>query len=253
MDKENNSTISSDIEFDDEIYVKHKNNGVLPKIRNCAIFSCFFITTIVFAFIVVTKLRSNSTVKVSTAATNDARENIDKLDNIKQNNSSDKLDSIDSLNNDWNRQYYEDYEKNKVLDKNEKFISPVNGKIIKNFSKEQLVYSNTMEDYRTHKGIDIGTSLGSPVKATRYGVVEKVFENDEKGVTVIISHQGNIKSLYSNLQDLKFISVGSSVNQGEIIGGVGNTSLFECSDPPHLHFEIIENNESVDPNKFINF
>ena len=130
---------------------------------------------------------------------------------------------------------------------------PVAGKIIKGFSKDDLVFSLTMNDWRVHRGIDIETVIGAPVKAIRYGTVENVFEDEENGITVVISHPGDLKSVYSNLQNLNFIEVGRKVKEGDIIGGIGESSVFECADPPHLHFEITEKNQQKDPIDYITF
>jgi murein DD-endopeptidase MepM/ murein hydrolase activator NlpD len=127
------------------------------------------------------------------------------------------------------------------------FARPLEGKILKDFSAGELVYSKTMDDWRTHDGVDIEASLGAPVKAAEAGVVEKVFDDDELGVTVIIKHSDEFSSIYSNLQDINFISPGKTVKKGDIIGGVGATSSLESLDAPHLHFSIVKNGEMQNP------
>ena len=49
----------------------------------------------------------------------------------------------------------------------------------------------------------------------------------------------------------EFVSVGEKVSQGQTIGTVGNTAIFEIADETHLHFEITKDGEDVDPNIYI--
>ena len=49
------------------------------------------------------------------------------------------------------------------------------------------------------------------------------------------------------------VEIGDVVTQGQIIGGVGSTGLFESLEPAHLHFEMIQDGSYVNPNKFIRF
>lgn len=88
-----------------------------------------------------------------------------------------------------------------------------------------------------HNGIDIGATPGTPVVASANGTV--IFAkiggyNGGYGNMIIISHDGGVQTLYSHLREVN-VSVGQSVTQGQIIGGVGNTGR---STGPHLHFEV---------------
>ncbi|KYO65376.1 M23 family metallopeptidase [Thermovenabulum gondwanense] len=128
---------------------------------------------------------------------------------------------------------------------------PVTGKIVTEFSKDTLVYSKTLNQWCAHKGVDIQADLGTPVKAALAGTVVEVKTNDPAlGVVVVIDHGNGVKTLYGNLMSDKLVKKGMKVKKGDIIGGVGNTAPYESEDPPHLHFEVIKNNESIDPQQF---
>ncbi len=129
--------------------------------------------------------------------------------------------------------------------------SPCTGKISREHSPDKLIYSKTTDDWRTHSGIDISAKNGEVVEAAADGVVEEVYEDEKLGITVVIGHSGNIKTLYSNLQDLSFIEVGRRVAKGDTIGAVGDSAIIEKKDKSHLHFEVIYNNESQDPSEYI--
>ncbi|MBQ2890624.1 MAG: M23 family metallopeptidase [Clostridia bacterium] len=130
-------------------------------------------------------------------------------------------------------------------------IFPVKGDIIKEHSPDELLYYESMGDWRTHNGIDIAGDKGAIVFTAADGVVEEVFEDDRLGIVVVIGHEGNIKTLYGNLADKKFIEVGRKVSKGDAVGSIGNSSVLEGEDKSHLHFEVTKNGETQNPSQYI--
>lgn len=131
------------------------------------------------------------------------------------------------------------------------FVKPVEGEITKEFAKDKLVYSNTLEEWTTHLGIDIKAAKTTVVKASEAGTVKSIKTDPRYGLSVIIEHQEGYETLYSNLLTSEFVQVGEQVKQGQSIGTVGNTATFEVVDEPHLHFEITKNGEQIDPSTLI--
>jgi len=133
------------------------------------------------------------------------------------------------------------------------YVKPVNGYISKEFSPDELIYSPTMYDYRTHSGIDITGDLGAQVKAFAAGKVTKVYDDPLMGKTVIIDHGDGITSCYMNLYETipPNITVGASINVGEVIGGVGESAICEVAEVPHLHFEIRKAGIPQDPSIYL--
>ena len=129
------------------------------------------------------------------------------------------------------------------------YTLPVAGGITKAFSHDVLVYSRTMNDYRVHNGVDLSAQVGTPVKAFTRGVVTEIYEDPLMGQTVVLDHGNGIISTYQNLSSSlpEGISVGVTVQEGQVIAGVGETVLIECAEEPHLHFEITVNGNYVDP------
>jgi murein DD-endopeptidase MepM/ murein hydrolase activator NlpD len=106
-----------------------------------------------------------------------------------------------------------------------------------------------MEDYRVHCGIDIGADAGTAVMAAADGEISKVYYDPMMGQTVEITHVGGYTTIYKNLQT-KLPSgtlEGAKVSAGDTIGYVGDTALVEISESPHLHFEIIKDEEYTNP------
>ncbi len=136
-----------------------------------------------------------------------------------------------------------------------KFINPVKSEnmTLKNpFSMDKLIYSVTLDQYMTHCGIDIEAPEDSQVVAACDGTVTSVYEDDRFGTSIEITNKDNLKTVYSNLSTAEMVEVGDVISQGQIIGGVGSTGLFELLEPAHLHFEIIKDGSYVDPCNYIN-
>lgn len=128
------------------------------------------------------------------------------------------------------------------------FVSPVVGEVMKGHSLEVPVFSDTLQEWRVHTGIDISADEGSQVYASERGVVTKVYSDPFLGKTVEVSHDGGIVTVYSNLDSTKVaVKVGDSVACGTLIGYIGDSSLSELADEAHLHFAIKVNGVSVNP------
>lgn len=98
-----------------------------------------------------------------------------------------------------------------------------------------------------HKGVDIGTPMGTPVLAAKAGKVTWASWNGGYGNCVIISHGKGNSTLYGHLSSYN-VKVGDSVSQGQVIAYSGSTGN---STGPHLHFGIKENDSWVDPLSYL--
>ncbi|NLC69227.1 MAG: M23 family metallopeptidase [Clostridiaceae bacterium] len=131
------------------------------------------------------------------------------------------------------------------------FIMPVYGNIIHDYAMDKLVYSKTLEDWRTHGGIDIAASRGTAVKAVAGGVVYEIRSDPRLGYTIVIDHENGFKTVYANLASPDMVLPNQIVEQGDSIGSVGDTAVFEIALEPHLHFEVLKNDELVDPKLYL--
>jgi murein DD-endopeptidase MepM/ murein hydrolase activator NlpD len=131
------------------------------------------------------------------------------------------------------------------------YVWPVAGDIVTPYSPDELIYSKTLDDWRAHMGIDIRATVGSPVKAMADGEVSDVYYDEMYGNVIVLSHTGSLKTLYCNLSPEIPVSVGKKVKAGDMIGGVGESALFELAEVPHLHLEVLENGKQIDPKKYL--
>lgn len=133
------------------------------------------------------------------------------------------------------------------------YVVPVRGYVLKDYTMDMPVYSVTMNDYRVHNGTDLSASVGDPVYSFTDGVVSKIYTDPMMGQTVEIDHGDGLVSVYQNMQITlpDGIEVGAEVASGDVIGAVGETSLIECAEVPHLHFTIMKNGVCEPPSDYL--
>lgn len=126
---------------------------------------------------------------------------------------------------------------------------PVSGKLIKHHSVDVQVFSQTLQEYRTHRGIDIATAAGAEVCAVADGVVSQIWEDPLMGWCVALSHSGECVTVYKNLaKDMaEGLAVNAHVQKGQLLGYVGDTAIMEIAEDPHLHMEMTVKGLQVDP------
>lgn len=98
-----------------------------------------------------------------------------------------------------------------------------------------------------HAGIDIGGKIGDPVYAAAAGTVITSETSSSRGNYIVIQHPNGIQSWYLHLQKSS-VAKGEQVTKGQNIGKLGNTGR---STGAHLHFEIMKNNQLVDPLHYV--
>ncbi|MDF2935104.1 MAG: hypothetical protein K0Q90_477 [Paenibacillaceae bacterium] len=98
-----------------------------------------------------------------------------------------------------------------------------------------------------HSGLDIGAKTGSPVHATAEGSVSSTGYDSYHGNNIVIDHGSGLKTWYMHLSKIG-VEKGEEITKGQEIGLVGSTGR---STGPHLHYEVLKDNKSVDPNTYL--
>lgn len=98
-----------------------------------------------------------------------------------------------------------------------------------------------------HAGIDIGGEMGDPVYAAADGDVIEAGFNSGRGHYIIIRHVNQLDTWYMHLQRID-VEAGSRVAKGDEIAKVGSTGR---STGPHLHFQVVQKSEPIDPLPFV--
>ena len=124
---------------------------------------------------------------------------------------------------------------------------PVAGTVGTGFSLTVPVFSESMNDWRVHQGIDYLTEEPVPVVAAADGIVENVYISELMGHTVEIRHADGTISVYQSLSGEGEVIQGQEVKQGDVIGTTGLSADSECLVGNHLHFALIRDGVYLDP------
>ena len=93
-----------------------------------------------------------------------------------------------------------------------------------------------LHTWRQHKGVDYAAPLGTRVRATADGVVQFAGRKGGYGNVIILRNSGRYSTVYGHLRGFaRGVHRGARVEQGEIIGYVGQTGW---ATGPHLHYEF---------------
>ena len=130
-------------------------------------------------------------------------------------------------------------------------LSFLGTKVIRKFSEKEPSYSETLNLWEIHKGIDVSTKEGQEVKSLLNGKVIDVYKDDEHGMSVKVQHDNNITVVYSNLSEDIKVEKNQVINEQQCIGLAGNTTSVESKGEQHIHVEAFKGKESIDPMSLI--
>lgn len=127
------------------------------------------------------------------------------------------------------------------------YTAPVDGEISLAFSGDDLVYSETLGDWRTHNGVDYACKAGDAVRASAAGTVSAVYSDALWGSVVEVTDgSGNVWK-YCGVSE-PTVETGDKVSGGDSIGRAGSIPS-ESKDGVHIHLECIQGETWVDPTK----
>jgi len=121
-----------------------------------------------------------------------------------------------------------------------RFIRPVEGRVTTDFGTKRTVNKQTKG---WHKGVDLASNTGVPIKTPAGGKVLMAEELIGSGNSVVVDHGLGIVSVYFHMSSIK-AKPGQVVRPGDTLGLVGSTGF---STGPHLHWGVYVFGTSVDP------
>ncbi len=98
-----------------------------------------------------------------------------------------------------------------------------------------------------HTGVDIAAFPSTPIQTSANGVVEYAGWRGGYGIVVKVKHEKGYATKYAHMRR-KAVKKGDIIKKGEIVGYVGNTGV---STGYHLHYEVLLNNKTVNPSRFL--
>lgn len=129
-------------------------------------------------------------------------------------------------------------------EKKDLYVLPLSDDILTPFSIEQPVYSQTMNDWRLHHGVDFGGESGQKVKAIAGGEVLSIEQDSLWGTVITIDHSVGVLSRYAGVKPT--VKKGDKVEAGDLLGAL-DTVPCESAMEPHLHLEMRVDNNPIDP------
>lgn len=113
-------------------------------------------------------------------------------------------------------------------------------------------YNQTLDYYGHHDGVDFEATVGEKVFCVKDGVVESIYTADKlMGTEITIDHGDGVKTLYRFVEGVDGLKVGASVKKGQQIASVAEPSGGEYKDGAHLHFEVLKEGVSVNPDGYL--
>lgn len=128
---------------------------------------------------------------------------------------------------------------------------PVKGEVIMKFSQTNNVYFATLAQYKSNPAIEISAKKGSKVTASAAGIVTKISNEEETGVTVTTNIGSNYTVVYGQLQDVQ-VKEGQKIQEGQLIGKIAEPTKYFAEEGSNLYFQVTQNNEAVDPLLLLN-
>jgi murein DD-endopeptidase MepM/ murein hydrolase activator NlpD len=123
---------------------------------------------------------------------------------------------------------------------------PVMGPITSSFGqREDPVLGNGEGEF--HKGLDISSPLGTPIRATGDGMVKSAQMENGYGRAVTIDHGHGVETLYGHMSGFA-VMAGQTVVRGQVIGYVGHSGRVTGN---HVHYEVRIRNTPVNPHKYL--
>ncbi len=121
---------------------------------------------------------------------------------------------------------------------------PVRGAVNSEFGLRLSPWTNARE---FHSGLDIRAERGTQVRAPAAGTVVFAGTQQEYGITVILDHGNDLRTIYGHLSQMS-VKQDDRVERGTLIGLTGNTGR---SSGPHLHYEILVKGQPVNPRAYL--
>jgi len=126
-------------------------------------------------------------------------------------------------------------------------IQPINNKqLIQLHMTYGSRFHPLLHIYRDHKGLDFAAAHGTPIYATGDGIVTMAYFSDSYGNVIYLNHGHGFETRYAHLSRFA-VQAGQRVKRGQVIAYVGNTGT---SVSAHLHYEVLINDQHVNPINF---
>lgn len=127
---------------------------------------------------------------------------------------------------------------------------PASGAVIMNYSMDQTVFFQTLEQYKYNPAMIISGEVGETIGASAAGIVTNIEDTAQTGTTVTLDMGNGYSAVYGQLSDVS-VAVGDYVGAGEALGTLSEPTKYYSVEGPNLYFEVLKDGEPVDPMNFM--
>ena len=132
-----------------------------------------------------------------------------------------------------------------------KMNMPIQGDTLLGYAADKLVYNKTLQEWRTHKGVDIACEIGASVQCVYVGTIKDVKYDPRFGDTIVIDHGAGLFTVYCGVKAADGIEAGHAVEAGNVLGTVTGDIFCEKEDNPHIHFEVLQDGKNRNPEEYL--
>lgn len=123
---------------------------------------------------------------------------------------------------------------------------PVDGDVIMNYSMSNVIYFQTLDQYKCNPAIIIQAKVGEDVLNAAKGIVSDISYNEETGNTVTVSIGDGYKVIYGQLENLN-VKEGQTINESTVIGTIAEPTKYYIKEGTNLFFQVLQEDETVNP------
>ena len=131
-----------------------------------------------------------------------------------------------------------------------KITLPVQGTVAIDYSMDSTTYFATLDQYKYNPAMVIGCEEGTEVVTVATGTVTSISQEPETGMTVTMDIGNGYKAIYGQLSQVN-CTEGKTINQGEVLGRIGQTSRYYSMEGNNLYFQMTKDDVPVDPKDYL--
>lgn len=123
---------------------------------------------------------------------------------------------------------------------------PVKGDILMEYSPDNVIYHETLAQYRTNPAVIIEAKENTEVLASAAGQVTEITTSEETGRTLTMDIGDGFSVTFGQLKEIA-VQKGDYVTEGQVIGKIAKPTKYYSVEGSNLYFQVTENGKTVNP------
>ena len=134
--------------------------------------------------------------------------------------------------------------------KEDGIVWPIEGAVLLDYSKDATIYFQTLQQYQYNPAMVIAGDVNSKVYFVAKGKITNIETNEVTGCTVTQDIGDGYIVKYGQLKELNF-KVGDMVESGQVVGYISEPTKYYSVEGPNVYFQVLKDNEPVDPQELL--